>query len=855
LNNPQLVLVSGSPDPGVSAGDLIESSLDLEYAGGIAPDATVFFVYSTDVWISIAYAVDQNLAPVISNSYGYCEPQISSSPASSGAYFQSMAQQANAQGVTWLSPSGDSGAAGCDIGPGIQAASQGLAVLLPASVPEVTAIGGTQLNEGSGVYWSAANNANQSSALSYIPEMAWNDTAANVTAGDGLAATGGGASILFTKPSWQTGTGVPNDGARDVPDVSFAAANGHDPYLIYAEGAFWYIGGTSASVPVFSGILTLLNEYLVSNGTLSQAGLGNVNPTLYRLAQTTTGVFHDITVGNNIVPCVTGSPNCTGGQLGFSAGTGYDQTTGLGSLDAYNLATGWAPSLAGATTTTVVANPAVLASSGSSVLTATVRAVSGTGSPTGSVSFAVGQAALGVGVLAGSGGSATANLMVDGSQLARGNNSITVSYGGSAPFLASSSSVTVNVNGGGASCGYSLSSNEASVGPGAGSGTVTVMAATGCVWTASSDALWLTIASGGSGSGDGTVGYSFAANTGSTAAFGTLTIAGQSFMVTQAAIPSPLSFYPITPCRIADTRLGSSFSGAFGAPSLSGGVARSFLIKSSACGVPATAQAYSLNVGAFPQGPLEYLTTWPTGTPQPNVGTLGSTTGNAVSDAALVPAGANGAISVFASGSTDLIIDIDGYFATPDGLQPLAFYPIMPCRIADTRTGSRFSGAFGAPSLSANVTRTFPMPLSGCSLPNTAQAYSLNIGALPYAPLEYLTTWPAGSPLPLFGTLGSANGNPVSNAALVPAGAGGAISIDANANTDVIVDGNGYFAAPGSAGALYFYPLPPCRIADTRMVGGSGLTGAFGPPSLSAGTTREFSIPSSACGVPAVAQA
>jgi len=315
-----------------------------------------------------------------------------------------------------------------------------------------------------------------------------------------------------------------------------------------------------------------------------------------------------------------------------------------------------------------------------------------------------------------------------------------------------------------------------------------------------------------------------------------------------------LAFYPLTPCRIADTREGSSFTGAFGAPSLSGGVVRSFPIPSSACSVPARAQAYSVNFGALPQGPLDYLTTWPAGLPQPNVGTLGSESGNPVSNAAIVPAGANGAISVFASDNTDLIIDINGYFAPPSSAQPLAFYPIAPCRIADTRTGSGFGGAFGGPSLQANVTRTLPMSTSVCSLPETAQAYSLNFGALPHAPLEFLTIWPAGQPLPLVGTLGSPSGNPVSNAALVPAGTGAAININASAATDIIVDGDGYFAAPGSAGALLFYPLAPCRIADTRTMG-SGLTGAFGPPTMSGGSTREFPVPMSSCGVPPTAQA
>jgi len=231
VNNPTLVLVTGSSDPGISSDDLIESDLDLEYAGGIAPNATILFVYSSDVWTSIAFAVDQDLAPVISSSYGYCEQQISSAPAATAAYFQSLAQQANSKGITWVASSGDSGAADCDLS-SADSAMQGLAVDLPASIPEVTGVGGTEFAEGNGNYWASTNNSNGSSALSYIPEIAWNDTAVIGK----LLASGGGASIYFPKPAWQSDAGVPNDNARHVPDIAFAAAVAHDPYQIYTGG-------------------------------------------------------------------------------------------------------------------------------------------------------------------------------------------------------------------------------------------------------------------------------------------------------------------------------------------------------------------------------------------------------------------------------------------------------------------------------------------------------------------------------------------------------------------------------------------------------------------------------------------
>ncbi len=146
--------------------------------------------------------------------------------------------------------------------------------------------------------------------------MVWNDT----TLGGGLAAGGGGASLVFPKPVWQTGPGVPNDSFRHVPDLSLASSPDHDGYYVYTGGSMQIYGGTSIGAPTMAGIVTLLNQYLVSTGAQKQAGLGNINPTLYRMAQNSPGAFHDVTAGNNSVPCVIGSPNCTTGTIGYNAG-------------------------------------------------------------------------------------------------------------------------------------------------------------------------------------------------------------------------------------------------------------------------------------------------------------------------------------------------------------------------------------------------------------------------------------------------------------------------------------------------------------------------------------------------------
>jgi subtilase family serine protease len=431
-NPPQLVLYGA--DPGTVSGDMEEADLDLEWSGATARNAAIIYVYSRNVISSVQYAISQNLAPVISLSYGGCEAENSST-------LRSVAQQANAQGITWLASSGDSGAAGCD---SKKPATHGLGVNSPASIPEVTGVGGSEFNEGTGAFWSATNGANGGSALSYIPEMAWNDTATRTD----LAATGGGASIFYSKPAWQTGLGVPADGARDVPDVSLSASPDHDGYYFYSGGSLQIVGGTSVSTPIFAGIVGLLNHYLVSKGVQPTAGLGNINPTLYHLASNANSIFHDIAVGNNIVPCTTGSPDCVGGSLGFSAGPGYDEVTGLGSVDANNLVTQWTslPSSI-STTTTLTANPTSIASTASTTLTATVKPATGTTAPSGSVTFSLGAKTLGVVSTVVSGSNATASLTVSGTSLANGNNTIIATYGGSATFNGSTAAAIVAVTG------------------------------------------------------------------------------------------------------------------------------------------------------------------------------------------------------------------------------------------------------------------------------------------------------------------------------------------------------------------------------------------------------------------------
>ena len=436
-SDPQIVLVPGFPDPGLSSNDLDEANLDIEWSGAVARKATIVYVYSTDVEDALHYAIDQNLAPVVSMSYGLCEALTGSADLNS---LQLYAKQGSAQGITWLAASGDNGATDCFGGTGRSATS--LAVDAPASIPEVTGVGGTEFNEGTGAWWNATNDSNQASAIGYIPEMVWNDSVLDGSP----AAGGGGASSFFPKPVWQTGTGVPNDSWRDVPDVSFASSADHDGYLLYSAGVRGAVGGTSVASPVFAGMIALLNQYQVANGFQTAAGQGNINPQLYSMAQSSPGVFHDTIVGDNVVTPCARLRNCTALPVGNKAGVGYDTASGLGSVDAYNLVTGWhlKGSAKSAVTMTVTSSLSGIPLTGSAALTATLSG-GATVTPTGTVTWTLAGLALGSAALTGTAGKSTATLTVQGSALSSGSLSISAVYSGDATYAAAAGTVSLTV--------------------------------------------------------------------------------------------------------------------------------------------------------------------------------------------------------------------------------------------------------------------------------------------------------------------------------------------------------------------------------------------------------------------------
>jgi hypothetical protein len=341
VNDP--VMIINGDDPGVlSFNDTVEAMLDVTWAGAVAPMATIKVVasqsnFSDGVDVSAAYIVDHNLAPVLSASFGSCEQSLGSVY---NAFYNALWQQAAAQGITAFVSAGDNGGAGCDSQSSGDFASQGVAVNGLASTPYNVAVGGTQFEDTDNpdTYWNVTSDPTTlQSVISYIPEKVWNESS-NDPFFTSLWAGSGGVSTIYAKPDWQTATGVPNDGKRDLPDISLAAA-GHTGYAICFEAscntpdqfiALYSVGGTSASSPAAAGIMALINQKM--NGQPQ----GIANYIFYRLAATP-GIYHDITVGDNKVPDLNGQFT-----VGYSAAPGYDLASGLGSFDVTALVNHWA---------------------------------------------------------------------------------------------------------------------------------------------------------------------------------------------------------------------------------------------------------------------------------------------------------------------------------------------------------------------------------------------------------------------------------------------------------------------------------------------------------------------------------
>jgi subtilase family serine protease len=406
-NVPQVIL--NGPDPGLVPGDETESDLDVQWAGAVAPQAQIIFVttqttntdFVAGVDASAQYIVDNNVAPVLSESYGACEQALTTS---GNAFYNSLWQQAAAEGITVLIASGDNGSAGCDDPNTETSAINGLAVSGFASTPFNISVGGTDFDDKANptTYWNATNTTpGQASANGYIPETTWNDSCAATTpatcstvktGGTDLVAGSGGPSNCMTssstgvcsagypKPSWQQGV-TPADGVRDLPDVSLFASDGNNGnfYIICQSDQditgdtgcnltkftttapfhdFQAVGGTSASTPAFAAVIALINQktnsrqgnanYALYNTYSAAKTAGNVcNSSSLTTAQLISNscVFYDTTKGNISVACTGGKANCSNtstaaNQFGFLATANGGTTPAFNTAANYDVATG-----------------------------------------------------------------------------------------------------------------------------------------------------------------------------------------------------------------------------------------------------------------------------------------------------------------------------------------------------------------------------------------------------------------------------------------------------------------------------------------------------------------------------------
>jgi hypothetical protein len=405
------IMLNG-PDPGdLGGGEEFEATLDATWPNAIAPGAYVEFIVSattntTDgIDLSELYIIDNNLASVMTESFGSCEAGHNSTEAQS---IEALAEQAAAQGITYMISTGDAGAEGCDDFNTEATATGPISVNVLAATRYNVAVGGTMFNENgqNSKYWSTINGQGYESALSYIPENVWNEscTAAQCGTKANILAGSGGFSTFFPKPPWQSGVpGIPNDGHRDLPDVSLTAA-GHDPYLLCLEAScvpdsqgnffLYFVYGTSASAPSFAGVMALVDQKMGQTGSPRQ---GQANYVLYKLAATeklsqcngsntttppaSTCIFNDVTVGNNEVPGEPGYPNAP-----YKSGVGYDLASGLGSVNVTNLVNNWNTVTFKPTTTTLSLSPTTITHGQTVNVDITVAPQSGTGTPTGDVS-------------------------------------------------------------------------------------------------------------------------------------------------------------------------------------------------------------------------------------------------------------------------------------------------------------------------------------------------------------------------------------------------------------------------------------------------------------------------------------
>lgn len=486
--------LTAPPTGGVSFGDQGEATLDVLRAGSVAPNANLLLVVATSasggIGADTQYLVQTSPVPaqVMTISFGACESAVSSSSVS---YWDTLFQQAAAEGISVFVSSGDTGASGCDTNFATPpAAPKANSPNYLCSSSYATCVGGTEFNDTSNpsTYWSSSNGSNLGSALGYIPEGGWNEPL-NSGSLPVAASSGGGVSTVIATPSWQTGTGVPAArSGRYTPDISFSASC-HDGYFgCFAAGGngcatgttgFEYFCGTSAAAPSMAGVAALLDQKF-------GRGLGNLNPALYQLAASAPTAFHDVTVAtsgvascdvntpsmcNNSIPSSTG---LSGGQAGFLVTAGYDEVTGLGSLDVQSFFNSYAaPKL----TPTVTVTPSSSSITTAQALNVTVvLTASDTITASGSVTLTSGSYTSSATALS----SGTATITVSAGSLAIGADTLKATYtpdaAGSSIYSGATGTASVAVTT--APPGFSLNSPSLTLTAGATTGNTAAITVT-----------------------------------------------------------------------------------------------------------------------------------------------------------------------------------------------------------------------------------------------------------------------------------------------------------------------------------------------------------------------------------------
>jgi subtilase family serine protease len=474
VKDPVVIIPPGGTDPGPAdvsvapaPGDQVEATLDVTRTTSIAPGATIDLILSSDaggangLGIAAEYAVDTNPVPaqIMSISFGSCEADAGESYVQ---YWDTLFSAAAAEGISVFVSSGDSGAAGCDAHETPPPATQVASPNCICSSSYATCVGGTEFADTAdpSEYWAANSGPSSAyeSALGYIPEGAWN-TPSHITNGATVywpVGSGGGVSAYIATPSWQTGTGVPGTTGRYTPDIAFSAS-GHDGYfmclaangsscVLNAQGEFNFevISGTSAAAPDMAGITALLNQN-------EQSAQGELNQRLYQMAAGSGNVFHDVTVASSgVTGCVVTTPSMcnnstpsptalTGGLAGYLVTDGYDEVTGLGSVDVANLLAAFVANPTTATTTAITSSASTLWAGTSVTFTATITpSAQAASSPTGTVTFYNG-AQVAANILGSTALSKAGTASLTTSLATIGSDSISAVYAGDANYHGSAS--------------------------------------------------------------------------------------------------------------------------------------------------------------------------------------------------------------------------------------------------------------------------------------------------------------------------------------------------------------------------------------------------------------------------------